>query len=54
LDRERTLVYIPIAVRIIKNAKISESKRGVPSIGKTEKMYAMKALAEGAIKASAR
>jgi len=49
LDRERRLVQIPIMVRMLKNVRLSRSRRMIFSIGRTEKMYATMVLAAGAI-----
>lgn len=47
LDRERRLVQIPIMVRMLKNVRLSRSRRMTLSIGRTEKMYATMVLAAG-------
>ncbi len=53
LDRERRLVQIPIMVRMLKNVRLSRSRRIIFSIGRTEKMYATIVLAVGPITVSA-
>jgi len=47
LDCERMLVQIPIMVRMLKNVRLSRSRRMTFSIGRMEKMYATMVLAVG-------
>ena len=53
LDRECRLVQIPIMVRMLKNVRLSRSRRMTLSIGRMEKMYATMVLAAGPMTVSA-